>query len=153
MPSSRVSLLLNHSYLPSSSKQQALPTNAWYQNLLLLKDNEQPSSEHRVYTMPYVVDSAGDIPGLRVHTFQKVSSYNTVNLAINEPHAVTLGATLDFTSGTTYNNNAPKGYSVANATPLGVTLEWVCIVSLYIGVSFLLNVVTSRFHLFRTFSL
>jgi len=115
----------DNSYLRSSGNDnKALPTNAWYQNLLLLRDDEQPSNLHRVYAMPYVVGTAGPIPGLRVHIIQKVTTYNTVNINLNEPHALTLGAALDI-SNSANTVNSLKGYSVINTTPLGVTLEWV----------------------------
>ena len=42
-----------------------LPTNAWYQNLILGSSNTDP--ENKVFQVPYVVDTAGVIPGVRTH--------------------------------------------------------------------------------------
>lgn len=42
-----------------------LPTNAWYQNLLLGENNRDP--ENKVFQVPYVIDTAGAIIGLRTH--------------------------------------------------------------------------------------
>jgi hypothetical protein len=108
------------------SNGRPLPTSAWYQNLLMLGEQEEPSATHRAYAMPYVVDVTGNIPGLRIHTFQKVTTYNTVNLNINEPHALTLGAALDLRQQQSIQQlfGAPKGYSVQAATQLGVSLKW-----------------------------
>eukprot|EP00934_Nitzschia_sp_Nitz4_P007562 Nitzschia sp. Nitz4//scaffold27_size158506//54819//58530//NITZ4_002596-RA/size158506-snap-gene-0.215-mRNA-1//-1//CDS//3329545476//7552//frame0 len=110
-PSSRLSAL---------SQQAAVPTNAWYQNLLLLLDSETPTDNHRVYTMPYMVDVNGPIPGLRVHSSSITSSSAQVIVSVNDPYAVTLGATGD---GTT---DVPTdwGYTVPTANDLGITLEW-----------------------------
>jgi endoglucanase Acf2 len=108
------------------SNDRPLPTSAWYQNLLMLGEQEEPSTTHRAYAMPYVVDVIGNIPGLRIHTFQKVTTYDTVNLNIDEPHALTLGAALDLRQQQSIQQlfGAPKGYSVQAATQLGVSLKW-----------------------------
>lgn len=133
-PSSRLDPLRAQATESSSmGKPIPLPTNAWYQNLLLLRENEQPNENHRAFAMPYIVDAAGQIPGLRIHTFQKVANYNTVNLNVNKPHALTMGAAVDYRQSNQI-FNAAKGYSVQAATDLGVTLEWVrarCFVNFY----------------------
>jgi hypothetical protein len=103
----------------------ALPTNAWYQNLLLLRSGEEPTSNHRAYAVPYVVDAAGAIPGLRIHSFRVVPTSTTVTLAVEEPYSLTLGATaVDFRKQE-IGPSETKAYSVTTATDLGVTLEWV----------------------------
>jgi hypothetical protein len=102
----------------------ALPTNEWYENLLLLQQDKEPSADHRAYAVPYVVDAAGAIPGLRIHSFRVDATATTVTLAVNEPQALTLGATVDFRFQD-IDSSEPKGYSVRAATKLGVTLEWV----------------------------
>jgi hypothetical protein len=102
----------------------ALPTNEWYENLLLLRQDEEPSANHRAYAVPYVVDAAGAIPGLRIHSFRVHATATTVSLTANEPQALTLGATVDFRQQD-IDSSEPKGYSIRAATKLGVTLEWV----------------------------
>lgn len=92
-----------------------LPTNAWYQNLILL-DEGPPTVNHRAYSMPYVVDAAGPIPGLRVHPNHVLGSTNVVQLNVVENLGLTVGVS----------GSVDVDYSVGAMTPLGVTLEWVC---------------------------
>ena len=42
-----------------------LPTNSWYENFLLGFKNTDP--ENKVFQVPYVLDTAGRIPGVRTH--------------------------------------------------------------------------------------
>lgn len=42
-----------------------LPTNTWYQNLILGDSNNDP--ENKIFQIPYIIDAAGYIPGLRTH--------------------------------------------------------------------------------------
>lgn len=42
-----------------------LPTNTWYQNLILGDSNNVP--ENKIFQIPYIIDAAGFIPGLRTH--------------------------------------------------------------------------------------
>ncbi|CAJ1946260.1 unnamed protein product [Cylindrotheca closterium] len=126
-PSNRLNAL-RQSFTPNASIQREsqsrpLPTSAWYQNMLMLEEQEEPTTTNRVYAMPYVVDASGEIPGLRIHTFTKVTTYNTVNLNVNEPHALTLGAALDVRESNEAGETT-NGYTVEAATDLGVTLNW-----------------------------
>lgn len=104
-------------------RQKALPTNAWYQNILRLDAGEKPTRDHRVYTVPYVMDAAGDFAGIRAHATRLETTPSRVGVATDEPYGLTLGAMADV-------NSAPavisldKGYSVHEATDLGVTLQW-----------------------------
>lgn len=110
--------------LRSTNPGQAIPTNAWYQNFLLLKDDETPTVNTRAYTMPYVVDAIGPIPGLRLHTTKVVTSASEAIIAVDEPYAVTIGATSNDSSQEV---SLDFGYSVLSTTDLGITLQWVCI--------------------------
>lgn len=127
------------------------PTNSWYQNFLLLSDNsetgipDEPGSQHRAYSIPYIVDVVGPIPGLRVHPNQPGASVNVVQLNIVELYGLTIGIAMQHlmkeTMNETMNNETiiadestvpesttPKlsrHYSINQATPLSVTLEWV----------------------------
>jgi hypothetical protein len=107
--------------LRATTPDQALPTNAWYQNLLLLRDDESPTSNHRAYTMPYIVDVVGTIPGMRVHHSTVDTSADQFIVSTVESSAVTLGAAPPSGEG---DSLAEKGYTVLAATDLGVTLEW-----------------------------
>jgi hypothetical protein len=115
--------------LRKTDTAQALPTNAWYQSLLMLQDEEPPTSigNHRVYTVPYVIDVVGAIPGMRVHRSFIEPSPDQVIVSISEKEAVTLGAAMDFTitSSQVDPTLVDKGYNVVASTDLGITLEWV----------------------------
>ncbi|CAB9497949.1 Endo-1,3(4)-beta-glucanase [Seminavis robusta] len=102
--------------------QGPLPTNSWYQNLLLATRHE-PTEEQRAYPMPYVVDTVGPIPGLRVHHTSMVASDLVLQLTNIPSHGLTLGAasqSMLLSSSAT----ASKKYKVTHMTPLGVTLQW-----------------------------
>ena len=109
-----------------AGKNKAFPTNAWYQNLLLLRDDEKPSVDHRAYTIPYVVDMAGPVPGLRVHPNSVGASTNVVQLNFVENYGLTLGSRSGKSIGESHGEEENSfRYSVMGMTPLGVTLEWV----------------------------
>jgi hypothetical protein len=97
------------------------PTNAWYQNILMMDD--EPSSIHRVYAVPFVLDPAGPIPGVRVHPNHIQASTAVVQLNTVEAYALTVGAAGDATSK--LNSTETNGYIIENMTPLGVTLGFV----------------------------
>jgi len=101
-----------------------LPTNAWYQNLLLLRD--EPTNLHRVYSTPYLLDVVGHIPGLRMHRTRVLSSDLVLQLTFNEQNGLTLGAAVDMTAGTIKKEELSHAYRVLKTTKLGVTLQWVC---------------------------
>lgn len=99
----------------------ALPTNAWYQNLLLGRG--EPTELQRVYTVPHMVDVAGPIPGLQIHPNHIDATSTVIQLSYVQPHGLTLGAAVKSkraTSVRTINNE----YSVLQTTPLGITLAW-----------------------------
>lgn len=97
------------------------PTNAWYQNILMMDD--EPSNIHRVYAVPFVLDPAGPIPGVRVHPNHIQASTAVVQLNTVEAYALTVGATTDATSK--FNSTETNGYIIENMTPFGVTLGFV----------------------------
>ena len=54
-----------------------LPTNAWYQNALIGDNLDIKPTEHqRVYTVPYVIDFVGPIPGIRTNCFVEYLSWS-----------------------------------------------------------------------------
>lgn len=113
-----------HSVVPPESlarvsDNKAMPTNAWYENLIVGAKEEPPTNIYKAYAVPYLVDAAGAIPGLRVHPNHLDTQDSLVQLLVVEPHGLTLGA-----SGST-----EMAYNIASTNPLGVTLEWVrCVV-------------------------
>jgi len=117
----------------------ALPTNAWYQNLLRLEKNDasstaqnsSPGSNHRVYTVPYLLDASDpEYAGVRVHGTRLEATPTQVRVHIDEPYALTLGAGPSLTqAGTTAAASSvqlldDKGYTVQETTELGITLSW-----------------------------
>jgi endo-1,3(4)-beta-glucanase len=109
--------------LTDQTTTRALPTNAWYQNMLRLEADEEPTKDHRVYTVPYVIDAAGSFAGIRAHNTRLEATPTQVKLAIDEPYGLTLGAMADVNSGFAV-DVLDKGYSVHEATDLGLTLQW-----------------------------
>jgi endoglucanase Acf2 len=102
--------------------RRAIPTNSWYQNILRLNAGEEPTNANKAFLVPYVVDMAGDIPGVRIHVTRVLAEASQVTLTIDEPYALTLGA---MTKGATNGESGlGKGYTVSTATELGITLDW-----------------------------
>eukprot|EP00980_Cylindrotheca_fusiformis_P009670 scaffold2141_cov120-Cylindrotheca_fusiformis.AAC.5 len=104
----------------SEAKSFSLPTNAWYQNLLLLWG--EPSNLHRAYVLPYVVDFVGPIQGLSIHPNYLVASDRVVQLTFNEVCGLTLGAIGDVNKK---KEKISHKYSIGKTTELGITLHWV----------------------------
>ena len=79
----------------SSKNTSALPTNKWYQNMLLIPDDTNPNSEHSVYTIPHVVDAMGPVPGIRIHASRVSGSDRSVQVVFDNGFGLTLGAARD----------------------------------------------------------
>ena len=109
---------------PLKETSSAVPTNSWYQNLLLLRDGEIPSMNHQAYTLPYVVDVAGPIPGVRLHMGRVETASEQVIVSVDQALALTLGAAVSL-SNSSFNSTADNGYSVLSTNELGLTLQWV----------------------------
>lgn len=99
------------------------PTNAWYQSLLLPEG--EPDVAHRAYAVPYVVDAAGPVPGLRVHPNHIDASSFVVQLYVIEEYGVTVGAAPNAAGRNEEKKPPTHQYRVTHATPLGVTLDFV----------------------------
>lgn len=104
-----------------SSVHRPYPTNAWYQNLLMLRG--EPSNVHRVYSVPYLLDVVGYIPGLRAHANHILASTSVLQLTFMEEFGLTLGAAEDF-SKTTSQKGLSHQYTILETTELGLTLKW-----------------------------
>jgi len=117
-PNARLDPLRDH------RKGGAIPTNAWYQNMLRLDVDQEPTKNHRVYTVPYILDAAGIVPGIRAHATRLEATPSQVMLQIDEPYALTLGAMTEVKGEATVATVLDKGYSVHEATALGLTLHW-----------------------------
>lgn len=114
--------------LQNASGRSAFPTNTWFGNLLRLGVDEQPTRDHRVYTMPYMVDVAPgregllQMNGLRIHPTRLSAATDQVTVTVDEPYAVSFGSAAP--RGGLRNGNVYNGYSVQAATDLAVTLQW-----------------------------
>jgi hypothetical protein len=123
----------------ADNRRRAIPTNSWYQNLLLA--HGQPSNLQRAYPSPYLVDVVGMIPGLRIHATHVNSNSMVMQLSFNEDYGLVVGAAADKSSHQSektkestkkeedHGGNTGKGlsqkYKVAETTDVGITLEWV----------------------------
>ena len=110
--------------------RQAKPTNAWYQNLLQVQENDEPSNVQRAYPGPYLMDVVGMIPGLSVHATDIDASDMVVQLSFNERFSVVLGGTDSILPGKSEGDVATTlthshKYKVVKTTDLGITLGWV----------------------------
>jgi hypothetical protein len=106
-------------------ERASYPTNAWYQSLLLPEG--EPDVLHRAYAIPYVVDAAGPVPGLRVHPNHIDASSFVVQLYVIEEYGLTLGAARNAAAKSLRHPEeaSTHQYRVTHATPLGVTLDFV----------------------------
>lgn len=108
----------------STNSASALPTNAWYENVLLSPD--EPTTSQRAYTVPHVVDMVGPIPGLRMHPNHIDTSQTVMQLSLVASHGLTLGVAGDANEFIGTEPQVSKRYSVTKTTPLGFSLAWVC---------------------------
>jgi hypothetical protein len=122
--------------------RQAIPTNSWYENLLLAR-GPNPSNLQRAYPSPYLVDVVGLIPGLRVHSSHVDANAVGMQLSFNEDFGLVVGASKDKYMPSTTKQDHEDGtssnedndgrtdephshkYKVLEATDIGITLEWV----------------------------
>jgi hypothetical protein len=71
-----------------------LPTNKWYENMVLVKDENDPTDEQRVYTVPYLINTIGPVPGIKLHGTRVLGMANIVQVVFIDQHGMTLGAEL-----------------------------------------------------------
>jgi hypothetical protein len=102
----------------------AVPTNMWYQNLLLHHEGE-PSELQRVYTIPYMIDLAGPIPGMQLHPNHMDATSNVIQLSYVILHGLTLGVAMRSDLASTSDKSLTKDYSVLQTSELGITMSWV----------------------------
>jgi len=120
-----------------------LPTNQWYENMLLVDDQDnEPSLNNRAYTVPYVVDAAGPISGIRLFGSRVLAMTRIVQVTFEDLHGLTIGSASNvFLTGNISTAGIPKRYQlydsysgdddeIASAyplTPLGLTVKWVSV--------------------------
>jgi len=116
--------LTDKPYLLSTNNRSAMPTNAWFQNAVMLKENDEPSEMQRVHTIPYIVDMIGPISGIRLNPNYLISSTNVLQLSMIPQHSLTIGSAPTIEDIVGKRSSASRAYTVQNTTPLGFTLEW-----------------------------
>ena len=94
----------------------SIPTNRWYQNILLGGPKDEFGS---IYTIPYIVDTAGSIPGLRIQYPNLQASTSIVQMIFNANFGLTLG--VDNKAGISSQYILDD---VSQPSELGVTLKW-----------------------------
>lgn len=109
------SKLLQHNL---DQRRKPLPTNIWYLNLLSqMAGTEYNAEASRVYTVPYIIDTVGTIPGIRVHNPVVQASDRNMQMVVDAENSLTLGAAP---------GAADPHYSVATDewSLLGLSLAW-----------------------------
>eukprot|EP00555_Chaetoceros_dichaeta_P010025 CAMPEP_0198261074 /NCGR_PEP_ID=MMETSP1447-20131203/9873_1 /TAXON_ID=420782 /ORGANISM="Chaetoceros dichaeta, Strain CCMP1751" /LENGTH=1095 /DNA_ID=CAMNT_0043948879 /DNA_START=58 /DNA_END=3342 /DNA_ORIENTATION=- len=130
---SRPSELFGKYHHGQVNTKQPLPTNQWYENMFLLTDGAgDPNERNRVYTIPYVVDTVGPIPGIRLFETRVLGMDKIVQVTYVNFHGLTLGATHNLAAKAqdtrrdivkqTYTLDDDKSY--VPMSPLGITLKW-----------------------------
>ncbi len=129
-----------------------LPTNKWYENMVLMPDSQiAPDDESRVYTVPYVVGTNGPVPGIKLGSTRLLGMEKVVQVTFVDEHGLTLGAAQEFSKSTdnTFGNDVQRRYTLFDdnvgedvsdtddygeaspiknhspLTPLGFTIKWV----------------------------
>ena len=146
---SRPSKLFGKYHNGQANTNQSLPTNQWYQNLFLLDNGaREPNDANRVYTIPYIVDTVGPIPGIRLFETWVLGMDKVVQVTYVNFHGLTLGATHNLESTKAHDetrNILPHHFSLDDdqpsipLSPLGVTLKWVRTNLFYLLLSLLQN--------------
>jgi hypothetical protein len=106
------------SHQPTNTGMQPLPTNIWYLNLLSdLAGTPSNTEASRVYTVPYIIDTVGPIPGIRVHWPTIQASTRNIQMVVDVENGLTLG-------GVGVNPQYTLADNGQNVSLLGLSLEW-----------------------------
>lgn len=66
------------------------PTNAWYENLILFDPNQGYTPSNKVYSLPYIIDTAGPVPGLRLNLPFTVANSQVIQMTQDDNFGVTM---------------------------------------------------------------
>ena len=120
----------------------ALPTNKWYENMVLVPDKMDPTGDNQVYTVPYVLNTIGPVPGIKIHATRLLANDKIVQVTFNDGHGLTLGGAHSLSTESLNDKNdkgVKKRYGVdyvegehlegspgakGPLTALGLTLRW-----------------------------
>lgn len=118
----------------------ALPTNKWYENMLLMPDEQtEPIDDNRVYTVPYVINACGKLPGINVFGTKLLGMDRVIQVTFVDKFGINLGVANELSSETIsdqeFESHINRKYLVdstaddlsgelAPLSPLGLTLKW-----------------------------
>lgn len=95
----------------------ALPTNSWFENLLLGHSNTLPTN--KVFQVPYIIDTGARIPGVRTHPCHVMANSKMVMMNYELDNGATLGAVDTFDpQHTVHSQGSPS------ITKLAIELAW-----------------------------
>lgn len=98
-----------------------LPTNSWFQNLILGDSNVSP--ENKVFQIPYIVDTAGYIAGVRSHPAHLEGNDKVVLMNFQPDNGLALGAAEKFLDQHFVHKHSHG--TPATISKLAIELEWV----------------------------
>jgi len=97
-----------------------LPTNSWFENLILGDVNNAP--ENKAFQIPYIIDTAGSIPGIRTHGLWLLANDRMVEMIYEEENGLELGAIEKF-KPQHYVHRHQHG-TPSTISKLAIELEW-----------------------------
>lgn len=102
----------------------AVPTNAWWENLVLCNDDSDcQGNVNFAAALPYVVDASGPVPGLRLsNTYVFSPGELQVQSTFNPQYGLTLGTTSRSIKGSL--GTSALTNSVTDFGDLSVTMQW-----------------------------
>jgi endo-1,3(4)-beta-glucanase len=103
----------------SDTKQVPLPTNSWCENFFLGFDNVQ--SQNKVFQLPYIIDTAGIIPGIRTHSVNLEANDMSVEMVFDPEDGFIMGGVESFDPQ--HKISYDEQFNVAIAR-LSIVLEW-----------------------------
>jgi endoglucanase Acf2 len=111
-----------------NKEKTPLPTNSWYLNLVSHRAASKPDDSTRVYTVPYIVDTASPIEGmegLRIHWPVLQASNTNVQMVDDFKNSLCLGSE-GFGTSDSSGSGIDGSYKVTDdqLSHLGVGLEW-----------------------------
>ena len=91
---------------------------------------DHPSEANRVYTVPYIIDTAGPIPGIRVHWPTVKAGVRNMQMVVNSANGLTLGSAAVPSTTKSTPTKIGRKYTLADMdedeelSMLGVSLQW-----------------------------
>lgn len=118
----------------------ALPTNKWYENMLLIPDEQtEPIEDNRVYTVPYLINACGKLPGINVFGTKLLGMDRVIQVTYVDKFGINLGVANELSTETIsvqeFESDINRKYLVDSTvddlsgeltplSPLGLTLKW-----------------------------